>query len=110
MTFKEQIAADNRVVFMNTLEFADAHNVNGVNMPCVIDDNEMIEREKRFVNSAVYGDGVYVKQMLIYVRAEDFGALPAVGRRLVLDGRGFIITDSINEGGIYSISLESCRS
>lgn len=39
----------------------------------------------------------------------DFGPLPAVGRSLKLDGRDFVITDAINEGGIYSISMEAVR-
>lgn len=108
MTFKEQIAADNLGIFMNTLEFADTHNVNGVDMACIIDTNELIDREKRYLGKRdLYADGVYIKQLLIYVRAEDFGQLPGVGRSLKLDKRAYIVSDAVNEDGIYSISLEA---
>ena len=38
-TFKEQIAADISTTFLNCLEFADTHTVNGKEMAAVVDDN-----------------------------------------------------------------------
>lgn len=108
MTFKEQIAADNRNVFMNFDEFAELHLINGQEMLCIIDNNELIDREKRYrYNHSLYADGVYIKQLLIYVKAEDFGPLPAIGRVLVFDKKSYIITDALNEDGIYSLCLEA---
>ena len=99
MTFKEQIEQDNRAVFMNLDEFSE------------IDNNEMIDREKRHqYKRDTYADGVYRKELLIYVKAEDFGKLPAVGRLLNLDGKSYIISDAIDEDGIYSLSLEANKS
>ena len=40
-TFKEQIAADISTTFLNCLEFADTHTVNGKEMAAVVDDNEL---------------------------------------------------------------------
>ena len=108
--FKDQIASDNKTVFLNTEEFSEIHKVNGKDMPVQIDSNEMIDREKRYqYKRSLYADGVYLKELLIYVAAEDFGALPAVGRSLNLDGKTYIISDAINEDGVYSISLEANR-
>ena len=108
MTFKEQIALDNKNVFMNQDEFSETHNINGKDMPCIVDNNEQIDREKRYrYNHSLYGDGVYIKQLLIYVKAEDFGPLPAIGRVLLFDRKNYIITDAINEDGIYSLCLEA---
>lgn len=108
MTFKEQIALDNRNVFMNFDEFADKHMVNGVEMLCIVDNNEMIDREKRYqYKRSLYADGVYIKTLLIYVRAEDFGPLPAVGRVVTFDKKSYLISDAINEDGIYSLMLEA---
>ena len=108
MTFKEQIALDNKQVFMNLDEFSETHLVNGKEMPCIIDNNEMVDREKRYrYNHSLYADGVYIKQLLIYVKAEDFGPLPAIGRMLVFDKKSYIITEAINEDGIYSLCLEA---
>lgn len=111
MTFKEQIAKDNRAVFMNLDEFSELHTVNGTEMGVQIDNNEMIDREKRHqYKRDTYADGVYRKELLIYVKAEDFGKLPAVGRLLNLDGKSYIISDAIDEDGIYSLSLEANKS
>ena len=33
-TFREQIAADNTAAFINSLEFADKHNLNGAAPSC----------------------------------------------------------------------------
>lgn len=108
MTFKEQIARDNATVFLNLDEFADTHIINGTEMPCLIDNNEMIDREKRYqYKRSLYADGVYLKELLIYVRAEDFGPLPAVGRVLFVDKKSYVISDAIDEDGIYSLSLEA---
>lgn len=108
MTFKEQIALDNIKVFMNFDEFADMHNINGKDMLCIVDNNEQIDREKRYrYNHSLYGDGVYIKQLFIYVKEEDFGPLPAIGRTLTFDKKVYIITDAINEDGIYSLCLEA---
>lgn len=111
MTFKEQIARDNHKVFMNLDEFAETHMVNGKEMAVQIDNNELIDREKRYqYKRSLYGDGVYLKELLIYVRAEDFGKLPAVGRVLTLDGKTYTVSDAIDEDGIFSLCLEANKS
>lgn len=106
-SFKEILNQDIENVFLNTLEFADIHNVDGKDMPVQVDDNEVIEREKKAKSNM---DGVYVKQKLIYVKAKDFGPLPAIGRQVMLDGKRYLITDSTDEYGIYTITLEGNRS
>lgn len=45
-SFKDQIRADISSVFLNGLEFADDHELNGKTMKAVIDDNELLERDK----------------------------------------------------------------
>lgn len=106
-SFKEILNQDIENVFLNILEFADIHNVDGKDMPVQVDDNEVIEREKKAKSNM---DGVYVKQKLIYVKAKDFGSLPAIGRQIMLDGKRYLITDSTDEYGIYTITLEGNRS
>jgi hypothetical protein len=106
-SFKEILNQDIENVFLNTLEFADIHNVDGKDMPVQIDDNEVIEREKKAKSNM---DGVYVKQKLIYVKAKDFGSLPAIGRQIMLDGKRYLVIDSTDEYGLYTITLEGNRS
>ena len=106
MSFKDIIAADVHDVFMNTEEFSDTHNVNGVDMPVQIDSNEQIEREKRFSQNM---DGMYLNQKLIYVAASDYGPLPKQGSLITLDGKKYRVADAIDEYGVYSINLEANR-
>ena len=104
MTFKDIMKADVHEVFMNVDEFSDTHMVNGVEMPVQLDTNEQIEREKRMSQNV---DGIYVNQKLIYVAASDFGAMPKQGSTLNLDGKIYRVADAVDEGGIYSITIEA---
>lgn len=106
MTFKEIIKNDVSHVFMNTDEFSETHTINGKEMPVQIDSNEQIEREKRMNQNM---DGIYKNQKLIYVSAEDFGALPKQGAMLNMDGRMYKVEDAIHEDGVYSITLGANR-
>lgn len=106
MGFKDVIKADVHKVFLNVKEFSDTHVINGVEMPVQIDSNEQIEREKRFNQNM---DGIYKNQKLIYVAASDFGPMPKQGSILTMDKRTYRVADAIDEGGIYSITLEANR-
>lgn len=108
--FKELIQKDVHSVFMNPKEFGEIHDIGGRKMTIIVDDNEMIEREKRRAGAELYRQGIYKREILFYVAQSEFGRLPLVGRSLVLDGGQYIVTDAVNEGGIYSISLEAVRS
>lgn len=107
MTFKGVLRKDIEQVFLNPEEFGEEHIVNGKPMMIMIDDNELTEREKRMKS---HMDGIYKKQTLVYVRALDFGPLPGVGKPIKIDGTTFIIADSLNEGGMYSLHLEANKS
>lgn len=105
-SFKGMIAADVKGVFLNVDEFSDIHNVNGVDMPVQIDNNEQIERQKRQTEVA---EGIFKNQKLIYVSAEDFGPLPRLWSEFTLDGKTYRVADAIDEDGIYSITIEANR-
>lgn len=107
MTFKDVIRADIDDVFMDFNEFASYHVINGKKMLAIVDSNELVEREKQAKSKM---DGVYTTETMIYIRAKDFGKLPAVRSALILDGRKFTVTNSLNEDGIYSVHLEANRS
>lgn len=110
MGFKDQIAKDIVTVFMNMEEFAETHTIDGKKMDVMIDSNELVDRGKRYqYKKSLYSDGVYRKELLIYVSASEFGVLPAIGRAMNFDGKKYIVSDAIDEDGIYSIYLEANR-
>ena len=106
-TFKDILKQDIDNTFLNVYEFSDIHNVDGTDMPVQVDDNEIIEREKK---EKSHMDGIYVKQKLIYVKAKDFGVLPALERQIMLDGKRYFVSDATDESGIYAITLVGNRS
>lgn len=107
LTFKKILRQDVKTVFLNPKEFGEEHMVNGKKMLVIFDDNELTEREKRIQS---HMDGIHKKQTLVYISALDFGPLPGVGKPVEIDGVRFIVTDSINESGVYSLHLEANRS
>ena len=82
-SFKDQIRADISSVFLNGLEFADDHELNGKTMKAVIDDNELLERDKAKVMSTEI-DGIHKMRRFIYVAKADFGPRPAPGMIVTL--------------------------
>ena len=107
-SFKEIIRQDNKKVFLNFDEFGEYHNVGGKELLVMVDENEQIERDKRYKSTLT--EGLFMRQFLFYVLEEDFGFLPAPGRVLKFDGKNYTVSDSANEGGILSISMEANRS
>lgn len=102
MTFKELVKSDIGNVFLNVDEFSELHIVNGKSMPVMVDNNELIEREKRAKENM---DGIYTRQNLIYVSASDYGSLPKQGTVLTLDNLTYRVVEAVSEDGIYAITI-----
>ncbi len=106
MTFKELVQQDAKEIFLNFSEFGETHLVDGEEKVIIIDTNELVEREKRRDVSMA---GVFKKHLLFYIQAEDLGGMPKIGGVMMLDRKSYVVTDAINEDGIYSISLEASK-
>ncbi len=106
MTFKEQMAKDVGAVFLNPNEFGETHVVDGREMVIVMDNNELLARQRQ----GQYADGIYAGQKLIYVAAADFGPLPAYGSFFTIDDEGYTVIDAISEGDVYAVTIEANES
>ena len=109
MGFKEIAYDDISTVFLNPEEFGEEHVVDGRAMNIVMDNVEIIERSKK-QSEAGRIDGVFKRELLFYVSRSDFGPMPAQGRILTLDGRKYIVSDAVEEGGVYSITIGAVKS
>ena len=109
MGFKEIVYNDISTVFLNPEEFGEEHVVDGRAMNIVMDNVEIIERSKK-QSEAGRIDGVFKRELLFYVSRSDFGPMPAQGRILTLDGRKYIVSDAVEEGGVYSITIGAVKS
>ena len=106
-SFKDCIASDVSAIFLNRLEFADTHTVNGKKMAVLMDENELLERDKAKLGS--HADGLYKSRRLIYVAQKDFGPRPAIKATLTLDRVTYRVRDCTAEAGILAIELEVAK-
>ncbi len=109
-TFKDILHQDIKQTFLNPEEFGEEHTVNGKSMVIVTDDLEIIEREKKMKSGIASGDGMFARQVFFYAAAEDFGALPAQGGIIDIDGQKYVVVDVTDEAGMYGITVEANRS
>lgn len=101
-TFKECLAAD-LPTFLNPDEFADTHMIDGRKMTVMVDENELLERDKARMGTHL--DGIQKARRLIYVSKQEFGPRPSNGRLLSLDGKQYRVKSSTEEAGILAIEL-----
>ncbi|MBQ9090934.1 MAG: hypothetical protein IJY52_01525 [Anaerotignum sp.] len=106
MTLKDILRDDLEDVFFDLDEFAETHTVNGKQMSIIIDGNELGERKAA---SGKHFDGAYSNTILMYVKAEEYGARPKVGSMIVLDDKHYKVADVVDEGGVYSIAMGAVR-
>lgn len=107
--FKNMIWEDLTSVFFNPDEFSEIHTIttNGTTrkVRAIIDKDQLINRTGG--KSSDYKGGIYLDQILIYVHAEDYGAKPAVGKVITLDGKKiYKIVDVDAQNGLYILTLE----
>ena len=108
MGFKSILMDDVNKVFLNGDEFGEQHAIDGKLMTVVVDGNEVVERSKKQTENG-RTDGLFERQIIIYVAKREFGKIPAIGRQLTMDRQIYTIQDCIDEGGMYSITLGAIR-
>ena len=109
-TFKDCLAADISAVFLNKMEYADDHIINGKTMTAMVDDNELQERDKFKLVGVGGGGTAYKATRMVYVAKADFGRRPALGSTVNLDGRDYRVAQgTTEEAGILAIALEANR-
>lgn len=107
--FKAMLEREAKRVFLNADEFAECNIINGKSMPVMVDDNEILERDKsKLMNVTI--TGIYKERKLIYVSTADIGAKPAPDSLLNFDGEWFKVSDCTDEAGILCIEMEATRS
>lgn len=108
-SFKDILFQDIKRTFLNPEEFGEMHTIDGKRMVVSVDGMEVVERAKKQAEQGRI-DGVFRKQIIIYVAHSDFGPLPAIGSILNFDKANYKVKDAINEVGIFSITLEAVKS
>lgn len=103
MGFKEQVANDLDNVFLNLGEFAELHRVEGVQIPVVVDDDNLNKLKQGQILGNVEAD------VLLMGKAADFPADLDPGRLLNYDGREMIVGASGKDMGLVEVALRQNR-
>lgn len=106
MSFKEMVRDDIARIFLDPDEVGEPHTINGKEgVYIVMDDFELLSREK--YRKEIKDDGTSLHRGLIYVKASDFGRLPAAGKQVTVDGIHFRVEKATNEQGMYAIIIHA---
>nr|DAF27442.1 MAG TPA: Gifsy-2 prophage ATP-binding sugar transporter-like barrel, 4 helix bundle.7A [Caudoviricetes sp.] len=106
--FKDIVKKDIDDIFLDFDIFGEIHTIDEKEIVVIVDNNELLKREVGR-DKANYIDGIYHKQILFYVKSDDLGALPRIGRIMSFDNEDMRVVDAVNETGVYSITLEANR-
>ncbi|TGE36883.1 hypothetical protein E4K67_17440 [Desulfosporosinus fructosivorans] len=102
MSFKDQLTKD-LDVFLNTDEFAELHAINGVELVCTVDNDQLKERSKKEY------DGIAAGELLFFVKKADYGIRPEEGTPVIFDGRQMYVFNAREDTGMYEIILSQNR-
>ena len=102
MKFKDTLVAD-RDVFLCLDEFGETHNLNGADVPCIVQSPTARER---FLGQKYSGyEGISGKVVVVHVKTEDLEEIPREGQVFILDGETMLVDDCVDDLGVVSITL-----
>lgn len=103
--FKDQLLTD-LDVFINPNEFADTHNIDGIDVICVIDTDYADQRPRQPEELYNIAHGVYVSTIEVYVKTSDLER-PTVEQHMYIDEKLWIVNSCSESHGVYKIKLSS---
>lgn len=103
--FKD-IAKNDICAFINPREFAETHDIDGIEMVAMIDEYELLERDKSKVLTQNI-QGLANARKILYVAMEQLGARPAIGRQMEIDRKLYRVKECTDEFGVLAIEIES---
>lgn len=105
MTFKDIVRAD-RDVFINFMEFAERHELNGTQTLAIV---QSPTTQDSFLTAERYNiyDEVHGELYIVHCRTADIPHIPASGQVFTLDGTPCIVDNAIDDMGILTIELHA---
>lgn len=109
MSFRDQIECD-LSTFINLDEFAEVHNVDGKDMPIIIDNDLLEEKRLKYGGQDFFkGEGLFRGEVLFHVAKQEFDKKPVVDKIMRLDNNIYKIIEVTETEGMYTITLERNR-
>ena len=103
--FQEQIAADNAAVFINDMEFAEVHNLNGTECKAVVQDISVAQALTIQQGKDDYFPGIYGSQLQVNCLKAELLEVPVYGMRFYLDDKMYEVESVGDDMGILTIQL-----
>ncbi len=104
-TFEEQIAADNAAVFINDLEFAQVHDLNGTECKAIVQDISVAQSLSIQTGKDDNYFGIYGSRVQINCLKDDLPEVPVYGMRFYLDEKMYEVESVGDDMGILTIQL-----
>ena len=97
--FKDSVDRDRLTVFLDLAFFAETYRIEGKEIPIVLDNDELKERQA--------GQDISIAESatLFYARAEDLPPRRAPGENLNINGRECLVDDWQQDMGIATVTL-----
>lgn len=102
-SFKEQIAADNAAIFINELEFAEEHNLNGRVCNVILQDISVADDTT--AKSGIAYAGIYGSRLQVNCLKSDLEEVPVSGNAFELDEKLYLVESCADDMGILTIQL-----
>lgn len=103
--FQEQIAADNAAVFINDVEFAELHNLNGIECKAIVQDISVAQSLSISLGKDDDYYGVYGERLQVNCLKADLPEVPVYGMQFYLDDRLYEVESTGDDMGILTIQL-----
>ena len=103
--FQEQIAADNAAVFINDMEFAEVHNLNGTECKAIVQDISVAQALTIQQVKYDYLPDIYGSQLQVNCLKADLPEVPVYGMRFYLDDKMYEVESVGDDMGILTIQL-----
>ena len=102
--FTDQVDTDVSLVFLNCDEFADMHNLNGVECICII---ESPTTREKLISGADYSgyEGIHGETLIIHVKQSELEEIPIEGQVFNVDDAIYTVTSCVEEMGMLTITL-----
>ena len=105
-TFKECVEAGLSDVFINMVEFAEMHTLEGVELPCVISVNKTAQKSEQKEKTF---DGLHGDFITLFVKKVDAPRVPKQGENIKLDDKRYKVKSCRDDMGLLSMLLEAYR-
>jgi hypothetical protein len=99
MPLREQIDADIFGVFLNTEDFGEIHTINGSQVLCIIDKNNIHMRASMGRRT----EGVREDSLFLYIKTSEFSSPPKPFSPIEVDGKEYVIRSVSEEMGVLVI-------